>query len=132
MNKNKIIVRVLILLSCVFCVNYLAINYKVFHFGKDSGFIFSDLCVVIFSGMYFYVVVKKTFGFFILGTVAGLISFFFVYFIYSISSELILGDNNGWNIPFIFDQIIVIILVIIFSQIVTSFNLFHSKNIKKK
>ena len=82
--------------------------------------------------MYFYVVVKKTFGFFILGTVAGLISFFFVYFIYSISSELILGDNNGWNIPFIFDQIIVIILVIIFSQIVTSFNLFHSKNIKKK
>ena len=100
---------VLVLLGCVFIINFLPSKFFSLHFGKDHGLVFIFLTSDFVGACFFYLITKKKiFG--IWGFFLTMFSFGFSYYVIMTADK---EDYFGWDISFLIAQILSIILIVL-------------------
>ncbi len=111
---------VVILYSNVFFIDFLATHFSQLHFGKDNGLIFRIVATCLVSAIFFGVIKKRKVIGFLIGFFMGLFSYILTFIIYLITSIAVKGDNSGWDIRLIFDQLIATTIICICGMFVIS------------
>lgn len=111
-NNKNLFLGALLLFCSAFVINFFG-NLRIFHFGKDGGLFFRVIATCLISSLFFSVLGKKTLKMWLIGLFIGLGSYIITFFIYMGSSMAIKGDNSGWDIPLICDQLITSTIIFI-------------------
>lgn len=110
---KRLILGALILYASVFFVDFLISKWIFFHYGKDDGLVFRVITVSLFSSLFFYII-KNNFSLHIgLGFFIGLLSYLLIFALYICSNILNGGDNSGFVLPMIGDQLAATTIVFI-------------------
>lgn len=121
LNKSFFI-AVFIFYMCAFIVNLLITEFPNLEFGKDHGLVFRVISTIILSILFYLIArLKISLGNVLMGFALAFFSYLIVFLSYLFISFIIYGDNRGFNLPLIFDQLFASTVMIICTFITSKF-----------
>ena len=107
---------------CAFIVNLLIRKFPILEFGKDHGLVFRVISTIILSILFYLIVrLKISLENVLMGCAFAFFSYLIVFLSYFFISFIIYGDNRGFNLPLLFDQLFASTVMIICTFITSKF-----------
>ncbi len=102
-----------VLVLAALLADFIARSYTAVHWGKDQGLVFRVMVFVVSCSILFGYARRSLVGVF-LGSVIGVVVQVCALATLLLSSLILKGESNGWDIPLIWDQLIAASFLLIF------------------